>query len=83
MIGLSIGAFFVRSLTIMFVEKETLTKFAFLEHGAFYAIGILSIIMLSSPFLHVPEWFTGLSGGAVILTSFVWSLTHTKTPKMS
>lgn len=74
MIGLSIGAFFVRSLTIMFVEKEALTKFAFLEHGAFYAIGILSMIMLLDPFLHIPEWVTGLSGGIVIVVSFLWSL---------
>lgn len=74
MIGLSIGAFFVRSLTIMFVEQRALAKFAFLEHGAFYAIGILAMIMLSAPFLHVPEWVTGLSGGLVILASFLWSL---------
>lgn len=74
MIGLSIGAFFVRSLTIMFVEKDALTKFAFLEHGAFYAIGLLSMIMLLDPFLHIPEWFTGLSGGVIILISFLWSL---------
>ncbi|KHD88203.1 MAG: membrane protein [Bdellovibrio sp. ArHS] len=74
MIGLSIGAFFVRSLTIMFVEKEALTKFAFLEHGAFYAIGLLAMIMLSDPFLHIPEWVTGLSGGVIIVTSFLWSL---------
>lgn len=74
MIGLSIGAFFVRSLTIMFVEKEALTHFAFLEHGAFYAIGLLSMIMLSAPFLHLPEWVTGLSGGIIILASFLWSL---------
>lgn len=81
MIGLSIGAFFVRSLTIMFVEKETLTQFAFLEHGAFYAIGILSMIMLADPFLHIPEWVTGLSGGLVIALSFLWSLK--KGPKVS
>lgn len=74
MIGLSIGAFFVRSLTIMFVEQEALTKFTFLEHGAFYAIGILAMIMLADPFLHIPEWVTGLSGGLVILISFLWSL---------
>lgn len=74
MIGLSIGAFFVRSLTIMFVEKEALSEFAYLEHGAFYAIGILAMIMLSSPFIHIPEWVTGLSGGLVILASFLWSL---------
>lgn len=74
MIGLSIGAFFVRSLTIMFVEKDSLAKFVFLEHGAFYAIGILAMLMLADPFLHVPEWFTGLSGGAVIFASLWWSL---------
>ncbi|MGZ3775653.1 MAG: DUF475 domain-containing protein [Pseudobdellovibrionaceae bacterium] len=76
MIGLSIGAFFVRSLTIMFVEKEALSKFIFLEHGAFYAIGILSILMLADPFLHTPEWVTGLSGGLVIFASLWWSLRH-------
>ena len=81
MIGLSIGAFFVRSLTIMFVEKDALTKFAFLEHGAFYAIGVLSVIMLTDPFLHVPEWITGLAGGAIIVVSFLWSLK--KVPKVS
>lgn len=74
MIGLSIGAFFVRSLTIMFVEKEALTKFVFLEHGAFYAIGILAMMMLADPFLHAPEWVTGLSGGLVIIASFLWSI---------
>ncbi|WP_295905954.1 DUF475 domain-containing protein [uncultured Bdellovibrio sp.] len=81
MIGLSIGAFFVRSLTIMFVEKEALKQFAYLEHGAFYAIGILAMIMLADPFLHIPEWVTGLSGGLVIAVSFLWSLK--KSPKES
>jgi hypothetical protein len=81
MIGLSIGAFFVRSLTIMFVEKDALTKFAFLEHGAFYAIGVLATIMLTDPFLHVPEWITGLAGGLIIVISFLWSLK--KAPKVS
>ena len=37
-IGLGIGAMFVRSLTIMLVEKETLASYRYLEHGAFYAI---------------------------------------------
>lgn len=74
MIGLSIGAFFVRSLTIMFVEKEALTKFAYLEHGAFYAIGVLAMVMLISPFVHVPEWVTGLSGAAIIVAAFLYSL---------
>lgn len=74
MIGLSIGAFFVRSLTIMFVEKEALAKFAYLEHGAFYAIGVLAAIMLTDPFLHLPEWITGLIGAVIVLMAFLWSL---------
>lgn len=74
MIGLSVGAFFVRSLTIMFVEEEALKHFAFLEHGAFYAIGALAAIMLTDPFLHIPEWVTGLIGAVIILVSFVWSI---------
>ena len=81
MIGLSIGAFFVRSLTIMFVEKEALTKFAYLEHGAFYAIGVLSVIMLTDPFLHIPEWITGLVGAIIVAVSFLASLR--KGPKES
>ncbi|WP_413290974.1 DUF475 domain-containing protein [Bdellovibrio sp. HCB337] len=80
MIGLSIGAFFVRSLTIMFVEQETLTKFLYLEHGAFYAIGCLAMIMLMDPFLHIPEWVTGLLGGLVILIAFYWSIRFPEAP---
>ncbi|MBX3040132.1 MAG: DUF475 domain-containing protein [Bdellovibrionaceae bacterium] len=74
MIGLSIGAFFVRSLTILFVEKETLQKFTYLEHGAFYAIGALATLMLLNPLLHVPEWVTGLIGAAFIIAAFISSL---------
>lgn len=72
MLGLGIGAFFVRSLTILFVDKKTLSHFAYLEHGAFYAIVILALIMLLDPFLHIPEWFTGLSGACIIGLS-LWS----------
>jgi hypothetical protein len=80
MIGLSIGAFYVRSLTIMFVEKDTLTKFLYLEHGAFYAIGVLAMIMLLDPFVHIPEWLTGVAGAVVILTAFYWSMRKAPAP---
>ena len=46
MVGLGVGALFVRSITIYLVEKETLNEYVFLEHGAHYAIGILAFIML-------------------------------------
>ena len=47
-IGLFIGAMFVRSLTIMLVEKKTLKQFLYLEHGAHWAIGVLAILMFVS-----------------------------------
>ncbi len=78
MIGLSIGAFFVRSMTIMFVERSTLDGFRYLEHGAFYAIMVLAGSMLSSVFIHIPEWVTGLSGAVIIGLSVLSSIAHTR-----
>ena len=72
MLGLAIGAMFVRSMTVFLVEKGTLQEFVYLEHGAHYAIGILALIMFASVQYHIPEWFTGLSGVAFIAVS-LWS----------
>ena len=72
MLGLAIGAMFVRSMTVFLVHKGTLEEFVYLEHGAHYAIGILALIMFASVQYHIPEWFTGLSGVAFILVS-LWS----------
>lgn len=77
-IGLSIGAMFVRSLTIMLVEKKTLGKFIYLEHGAHWAIGALAVIMLISSFHEVPEVVTGLIGLAFIVLAFISSIVHNK-----
>lgn len=65
-IGLGIGAMFVRSLTIMFVEKNTLTEFKYLEHGAFYAIWALAIIMFMNTLVEIPEVVTGVFGATFI-----------------
>jgi hypothetical protein len=72
MLGLAIGAMFVRSLTVYLVHKGTLDEFVFLEHGAHYAIGILAVIMFASIGYDIAEWFTGLSGVAFIAVS-LWS----------
>ncbi|WP_128254083.1 DUF475 domain-containing protein [Falsirhodobacter deserti] len=73
-IGLGIGAMYVRSMTIMLVERGTLAQYRYLEHGAFYAILILSIIMYvqAIPGVHIPEVFTGL-GGACLIGIALWS----------
>jgi len=76
MLGLAIGAMFVRSLTVYLVEAGTLDKFVFLEHGAHYAIGILAVIMLASMKYHIPEIFTGLVGVAFIAASLWSSVRH-------
>jgi hypothetical protein len=76
MLGLAIGAMFVRSLTVFLVKKGTLDEFVFLEHGAHYAIGILALIMLASMKFHVPELFTGLIGVAFIVASLWSSIRH-------
>lgn len=72
MLGLAIGAMFVRSMTIFLVHKGTLEHFVYLEHGAHYAIGILALIMLASVKFHIPEWFTGLSG-VIFIGLSLWS----------
>ncbi len=72
MLGLAIGAIFVRSMTIYLVEKGTLTAYRYLEHGAHYAIGALSAIMLVGTVHHVPEVITGLIGIGFIAAS-IWS----------
>ena len=77
-IGLAIGAMFVRSLTIMLVEKKTLAKFLYLEHGAHWAIGALAIIMLITTVKEVPEVITGGIGLFFILTALVSSIIHNK-----
>lgn len=71
-IGLGIGAMYVRSMTIMLVAKGTLAEYRFLEHGAFYAILILSVIMYFQALIHIPEVITGLGGAALIGVS-LWS----------
>ena len=71
-IGLGIGAMYVRSMTIMLVERGTLQQFRYLEHGAFYAILILSVIMYVQTISHIPEVITGLGGAALIGLS-LWS----------
>jgi hypothetical protein len=74
MIGLGIGAMFVRSLTLYLVEKGTLNEYKYLEHGAHYAIVVLAVIMLLKIFFHISEEITGTIGIALIGIAFWHSL---------
>lgn len=76
MLGLTIGAMFVRSLTIFLVHKRTLDQYLFLEHGAHYAIGALALLMLASTVVEVSELLTGFTGIGFILLSLLSSVRH-------
>lgn len=78
MLGLAIGAIFVRSITIDLVKRGTLERYIFLEHGAMYAIGVLALIMFIGTRHHVPEVLTGFIGISFIGLSFWSSIKHAK-----
>jgi hypothetical protein len=73
-VGLGIGAYFVRALTLYFVEQKTLTELVYLEHGAHWAILGLAIAMLANLVVHVPEVVTGLVGLCFVALSYRSSL---------
>lgn len=75
-LGLSIGAMFVRSMTIMLVQRGTLDAYRYLEHGAFWAIIALAAIMLASARYAISETFTGLIGAILIVASLAWSVRY-------
>ena len=77
MLGLGIGAMFVRSLTIWMVEKGVLDEYKYLEHGAHYAIGILAVIMLLKIFIEVGEVITGTLGLLLLIIAFIHSKIET------
>ena len=77
-IGLGIGAMYVRAMTIMLVEKGTLQQFRYLEHGAFYSIFALSIIMFAQSIIEVPETITGAIGAVIIGLSLYSSVRYNK-----
>lgn len=78
MLGLAVGALFVRTITVHMVRRGTLEQFVFLEHGAHYGIGALAIIMFINMRLHVPDVVTGLIGVACILLSLKSSVKYRK-----
>lgn len=81
MLGLGVGAMFVRSMTVQLVDSGTLSTFRYLEHGAFWAIGALASIMFINVGFHIPEVITGLIGGAAIIAALISSIRHNRKEK--
>ena len=72
-LGLGVGAMFVRSMTLSMLKTNALAEYVYVEHGAFYTIFILSLLMLVSVLVEVPEWVTGLVGLVLIGGAFLAS----------
>lgn len=71
MLGLGIGAMFVRSFTIQLLDNEKVATLKYLEHGAFWAILTLVGIMFYSMFSHVNE-FVAAGAGIFFIGMAVW-----------
>ena len=72
-VGLGIGAYFVRSLTVYLVRAKTLAALVYLEHGAHWAIFGLALSMFASLIVHVPEVVIAFIGLSFIALSYISS----------
>ncbi len=72
-VGLGIGAYFVRSITVYLVRRKTLEALKYLEHGAHWAILGLGLSMLIGIVVHVPEIITGLIGLIFVTLAYISS----------
>lgn len=72
-VGLGIGAYFVRSLTVYLVRAKTLESLVYLEHGAHWAIFGLAITMFAGLVVHVPEVLIATVGLGFIALSYLSS----------
>lgn len=74
MVGLGIGALWVRTLTLHMVKSRTLAHYKYLESGAHWAIVFLSIIMILKLFhIELFEWVVASVGLICILASVISS----------
>jgi hypothetical protein len=79
-IGLGIGAYFVRTLTIYMVEHGTLGELVYLEHGAHWAILGLAAAMIANLFVHIPDPVTGFIGLLFVGAAYISSIRIVEEP---
>jgi hypothetical protein len=73
-LGLAIGAAYIRSLTVYVVRKGTLDEYRYLEHGAYYSIALLAVLLLWEVWRDVPDWITACTGAVVITAAWLTSI---------
>jgi len=82
-LGLAIGAAYIRSLTVYVVRKGTLEEYRYLEHGAYYSIALLAVLMLWEVWRDVPDWITACTGAVVITSAWLTSIWAAKRQQRS
>lgn len=65
-VGLGIGALYVRELTLWILDHGVLASYKYLEHGAFWAIGLLGLSMFVGLGVELPEWLLGAASAGVL-----------------
>ncbi|MBB2893505.1 DUF475 domain-containing protein [Flexivirga oryzae] len=78
MMGLGVGAMYVRSMTIYLVRQGTLAEYRFLENGAHWAIGALAVMLVISIRYDLGEFVIGGVGIAFILAAWASSVVANK-----
>lgn len=81
-VGLGIGAYFVRSMTVYLVRQGTLGQLKYLEHGAHWAIFGLACTMFVGLVVHVPEVIIAGIGLGFIMLSYFSSLKALRTQEI-
>jgi uncharacterized protein len=73
-LGLAIGAAYIRCLTVFVVRRGTLEQYRYLEHGAYYAIGMLALLLMIEVWHDVPDVLTAGMGAAMIVAAILSSV---------
>lgn len=73
-IGLGIGTAYVRCLTVHLVRRGTLDRYVYLEHGAYYSIGVLAVVLLIQIGRDIPDWIAATAGTGMIVAAYIHSV---------
>ncbi len=77
-LGLGIGAYFVRSITLYLVHHRTLESLRYLEHGAHWAIFGLAASMFANLIIAIPGFITGSIGLVFVMAAYFSSVRFLK-----
>ena len=77
-LGLGIGAMFIRSLTLLLVDKRVLTEYRYLETGAFYSILWLSVTSFLSIYINISTVGVGITSVSIIMLALISSVNYNR-----